>query len=202
MIKIETQNNVGNNCSGNVGGIPGKITQIIDEDTIKVYGKSIRFALASSPELDEVGGAQAKNFIEHICPVNSTVLVDEDDMQTQGSYGRRIGVVYCNGVNLNEELVQSGHGEIASKYCSNNEFAKENWAQKYGCTTHKKISVPEHSTIMEPTQDNCDPSYPNVCTAPYPPDLDCGEITFKNFRVLPPDPHGFDRDNDWIGCES
>ena len=49
---------------------------------------------------------------------------------------------------------------------------------------------------------NCDPSYPDVCIDPYPPDLDCGEIQYANFKVIPPDPHGFDRDNDGIGCES
>jgi hypothetical protein len=35
------------------------------------------------------------------------------------------------------------------------------------------------------------------------PDLDCGDIPFRNFKVLPPDPHRFDgRDNDGIGCET
>jgi micrococcal nuclease len=48
---------------------------------------------------------------------------------------------------------------------------------------------------------NCDPSYPSVCIPPYPPDLDCGEIPYRRFEVLPPDPHGFDGDNDGIGCE-
>ncbi len=54
----------------------------------------------------------------------------------------------------------------------------------------------------EPEQPSCDPSYPDVCIPPYPPDLDCGEITHKNFKVVGSDPHGFDRDNDGIGCES
>ena len=49
---------------------------------------------------------------------------------------------------------------------------------------------------------NCDPSYPDVCIAPYPPDLNCGDIGYSNFRVIGDDPHGFDRDNDGIGCES
>ena len=52
------------------------------------------------------------------------------------------------------------------------------------------------------TENNCDPSYPDVCIPNYPPDLDCGEIRYSNFKVLPPDPHGFDGDNDGIGCES
>ena len=49
---------------------------------------------------------------------------------------------------------------------------------------------------------NCDPSYPDTCISSPPPDLDCGEISDKHFKVVPPDPHGFDRDGDGIGCES
>jgi micrococcal nuclease len=49
---------------------------------------------------------------------------------------------------------------------------------------------------------NCDSSYPDVCIPPYPPDLDCPDIEFRRFEVRGPDPHGFDGDNDGIGCES
>ena len=49
---------------------------------------------------------------------------------------------------------------------------------------------------------NCHPSYPTVCIPPPPPDLDCGDISYRRFQVLSPDPHDFDRDGDGIGCES
>lgn len=49
---------------------------------------------------------------------------------------------------------------------------------------------------------NCSPAYPTVCIPPPPPDLDCGDIPYRNFTVLPPDPHRFDSDDDGIGCES
>lgn len=49
---------------------------------------------------------------------------------------------------------------------------------------------------------NCDPSYPDVCIPPRPPDLNCGDISHRNFTVVGSDPHGFDGDNDGIGCES
>lgn len=49
---------------------------------------------------------------------------------------------------------------------------------------------------------NCDRAYPDICIAPPPPDLDCKDISYRNFKVLPPDPHRFDRDKDGIGCES
>ena len=41
-----------------------------------------------------------------------------------------------------------------------------------------------------------------ICVYHLPPDLDCGSISEKNFRVLYPDPHKFDREGDGIGCES
>ncbi len=60
---------------------------------------------------------------------------------------------------------------------------------------------------LDPTQEpqpqsNCDPAYPGVCIPPSPPDLDCGDISYRRFQVLPPDPHRFDGDHDGIGCES
>lgn len=51
-------------------------------------------------------------------------------------------------------------------------------------------------------QSSCDPSYPDVCIAPPPPDLDCGEIEYRNFKVEGDDPHNFDGDQDGIGCEA
>jgi micrococcal nuclease len=57
-----------------------------------------------------------------------------------------------------------------------------------------------------PPAGNCTPSYPDVCIPPPPPDLDCGQIPYKRFRVRHdvafPDPHRFDSDRDGIGCES
>jgi micrococcal nuclease len=47
-------------------------------------------------------------------------------------------------------------------------------------------------------------SYPDVCIPPIgiSGDLDCGQVTYRRFRVFPPDPHGFDGDSDGVGCES
>jgi micrococcal nuclease len=49
---------------------------------------------------------------------------------------------------------------------------------------------------------SCDPSYPGVCIPSPPPDLDCGDISYRRFDVRGSDPHGFDGDNDGVGCES
>ena len=60
----------------------------------------------------------------------------------------------------------------------------------------------EDMTTKVRDAEGCDPSYPDFCIPPYPPDLDCADVTGKCFTVLGPDPHGFDGDNDGIGCES
>jgi hypothetical protein len=49
---------------------------------------------------------------------------------------------------------------------------------------------------------SCDPSYPTVCIPPAPPDLDCGQIPHRDFAVRGADPHGFDGNQDGVGCES
>jgi endonuclease YncB( thermonuclease family) len=64
-----------------------------------------------------------------------------------------------------------------------------------------------HNSITTPTQPyppnaNCDASYPNVCIASPPPDLNCDDIVDENFKVIPPDPHGFDSEGDGTGCEA
>jgi len=190
-------------CSGNARCISGTVTQVIDGDTIRVDGQSIRFTLASTPEFNEFGGPEARNFIEEVCPVGSPALVDEDDGQTEGSYGRIVGVIYCNGINLNEAVLDANLGYLASGFCDKSEFSNTAWAQKHGCITTSQIEIPPQ-VILEPTQtkQSCDPSYPDFCIPPPPPDLDCKDIPSKKFTVLQPDPHRFDGDKDGIGCES
>ncbi len=61
--------------------------------------------------------------------------------------------------------------------------------------------VPTNTPIPSSTP-NCHASYPTVCIPPPPPDLDCTEVPYDDFVVLPPDPHRFDGDHDGVGCES
>ena len=64
---------------------------------------------------------------------------------------------------------------------------------------------PVEKTNSTPTkaqqQQKCEPSYPNLCIPADLPDLNCSDITYRRFKVLPPDTYGFDRDGDEIGCE-
>ena len=87
----------------------------------------------NTPEWGANDYSEAGRFIENICPVGSKVLVDEDDGQQEGSFGRIIGKIFCNKMILNEEILEAGHAKILTKFCPISEFSNENWAQKFGC---------------------------------------------------------------------
>lgn len=181
-------------CHGETRCIVGTVTEIIDGDTIKVDGQSIRFALVDAPKIKYDGG-QSRGFVEQVCPVGSMVTVDQDDEQLEDKYGRILGVIYCNDLNLNKELLDSGLGDLYSAFCDQSEFSTHSWAVKHGC-------VDSESETANLQAQSCDSSYPDFCIPPPPPDLNCGDISQKKFTVLQPDPHRFDGDGDGIGCES
>ena len=117
-------------CKGSAHCFLDTVTYIVDGDTLDVGGTRIRLTLVNSPEVGQPGYAEAKQFTAQTCPVGTTALVDEDDGQTGGSYGRMIAVVYCGGVNLNAELLRTGNAVLVTYYCSVSEFAEEPWT---GC---------------------------------------------------------------------
>jgi hypothetical protein len=71
-----------------------------------------------------------------------------------------------------------------------------------GCESEGGSEQPDDEGGSGGEQTDCDSSYPDVCIPPPPPDLNCDDISERNFEVRSPDPHGFDGDNDGIGCES
>jgi hypothetical protein len=57
-------------------------------------------------------------------------------------------------------------------------------------------------SVTVSTPPACDPSYPDLCVAPFGPKLKCADVRpNKNFTVLPPDRQRFDPDRDGVGCE-
>ena len=63
-----------------------------------------------------------------------------------------------------------------------------------------KTSNNRSKTTTKQSNKNCSPAYPGVCIPPPPPDLNCGDISYRNFKVLPPDPHNFDGNKDGVAC--
>lgn len=120
-------------CVGNAECFTGTVTKIVDGDTLDVDNRRIRLALVNTPERGDPGYSEATAFTSLLCPVGSTVLVDEDDGQIEGSYDRMVAKVFCAGRILNAELLYAGHAEMYTQFCTVSEFGAESWAREYGC---------------------------------------------------------------------
>lgn len=189
---VSSQEEIGVTCLGKEQCLALNVRQIIDGDTIYADSYKIRLSLVDTPEKGESGFTQATSFTAMSCPVGSRIIVDQDDGQPYDAFDRLVGKVYCETGILNELLLRNGHAKIMPEYCFESEFTGESWVQEYGCVK------PDFSNVKE----ECDPSYPDFCIALNHSDLDCDDISERNFRVLPPDPHRFDGNKDGIGCES
>ncbi|MEO1377756.1 MAG: hypothetical protein AAFW70_26455 [Cyanobacteria bacterium J06635_10] len=71
--------------------------------------------------------------------------------------------------------------------------------------TSEQIDSGKSESPQLPSQEfpkqSCDPAYPDLCIPKDSPNLNCSDIGKHNFKVLPPDPHGFDRNSNGVGCE-
>jgi len=192
----------------------GIITTVIDGDTLDIRtndgnSMTIRLVLVDAPEINEFGYNEAKDFVTQNC-LDKSAAVDPDNNQDL-SYGRLVALVYCNGLNINEAIIAAGFADIYMIFCEGSEFGNSDWARKYGCDA-RDIDLSDSSIPEEPGTSNddaqgeisndCDSAYSGVCIPSPPPDLDCGDIPNKNFKVNSPDPHNFDGDSDGIGCET
>ena len=120
-------------CTGTAACFTGTVTKIVDGDTLDVGDTRIRLALVNTPEMGKPGYSEATTFASLLCPVGSTVLVDQDDGQKFDRYGRMVAKVFCGERILNAELLYAGHAGMYTQYCGVSEFVGESWAQEYGC---------------------------------------------------------------------
>jgi micrococcal nuclease len=186
------------------------VTRIVDGDTIDVAIEGVtyrvRYIGIDTPEVGQEFSAEAT--AKNTALVGNRTVTLVRDVSEVDRYDRLLRYVLNGDVFVNHELVRSGYA-YASTYppdvaCSTT-FAQ---AQGQATTAGIGLWVPPPTVaatrVPAPTQPlgNCHPSYPDFCIPPPPPDLDCPDIGRKNFTVLAPDPHRFDRDQDGIGCES
>ena len=148
-----------------------------------------------------------------------TVVLVKEVSETD-VYDRLLRYVIADGAFVNYELVRQGHAEAVSyapdtacfltfleaelnaREADIGMWAATPSAKPMPTATYKPAATTKPAATQRP--DNCDPAYPDpdVCIPPPPPDLGCGDIRYRRFTVLPPDPHNFDGDGDGIGCES
>ena len=180
----------------------GTVTRVIDGDTLDlttIEGETItiRLAVIDAPETGESGFDRAKNFMTELC-LNKNAGIDPDDNQGL-TYGRTVAVVYCEGTNVNDAILENGFADIYQDFCDVSEFAYTNWAQEYGCSN--KINNETGIENDDPVEsDNINNNQLDIEGSNK--DLDCKDFEEKNIPVGSDDPHNLDADDDGIGCET
>jgi len=90
-----------------------RVQRVVDGDTVVLQsGERIRIACIDSPERGQYGfdGATRK----------TRSLVDGRTVGVRristDRYGRTVGEIYVDGINLGHELVRSGHARVVGRY--------------------------------------------------------------------------------------
>ncbi|HEY7696311.1 MAG TPA: thermonuclease family protein [Nitrososphaeraceae archaeon] len=114
----------------------GNVTYVVDGDTLDINGIRVRLSLVDTPERGQPGFKEAKEFVSTLC-LGKKAELNVDDGQRRGDrYGREIGVVYCDGLDINEKLMDNKLASILTEYCDISEFANEGWATA-SCNVHQ-----------------------------------------------------------------
>ena len=122
-------------CTGNADCFAGFVDKVIDGDTLDILDiesdeiKRVRLSLVDTPEVGETNYENARDFTAGFCPVDSYVLFDEDDGQTDRSYDRIIGKLLCEGKSIHENLLEHDLAVIDTRFCNMSEYAHESWAK-------------------------------------------------------------------------
>jgi micrococcal nuclease len=190
----------------------GNVTHVVDGDTVDVRldngrRERVRLIGIDTPEVGQCGFAKASGYAHTVALGRTAVLVGDATQTTRDRYGRLLAYVWAGGRDLGYQQLERGFARV---YVYDRPFQRlpaYRRAERAGRGRPDSIwrgcSAPAPAPQPAVGGDaNCDPSYPTVCIPPPPPDLDCADVPYTNFRVVGADPHHFDGDRDGIGCES
>jgi micrococcal nuclease len=176
---------------------------------------------------DECHGQEAAAYLASVIPVKTLVYLETDVSDTD-RYDRLLRSVWVEQGEgryrlVQDQMVRDGYA-IAKVYRPDVEYAEflaeaqtvaENaglglWSACGGADTPLNQPAPTptpaagNAGMGIASGGSCDPAYPDVCIPPVSQvgDLDCADISYRWFVVLPPDPHNFDGDHDGYGCQS
>jgi micrococcal nuclease len=98
--------------------ITGKVIKVVDGDTITILTPNkehikIRLSAVDTPEGGQAYGKKATQFTSRMV-YKKNVQVEKE---TTDRYGRTVGFVYIDGVNLSEQIIANGYGWVYRKYC-------------------------------------------------------------------------------------
>ncbi len=187
------------------------VARVVDGDTLALSGgPSVRLLQIDTPELGsgECYSRRAAGVLRLLVPAGTRVRLQADRrLDRVDRYGRLLRYVFRSRLNVNLALVRRGaatvwfYGGVRGHYARRLlAAARRARAQKRGlwgaCRARWDPYRPAATWPKRHRHHSrrCDPSYPTVCIPPPPPDLDCGDIRYRRFKVVGRDPHRFDGD--------
>jgi len=202
-------------------GDDAAVSSVSDGDTIVLVGGTrVRLIGIDTPETRHPSkpvqcfGAEASAHTRSLLPAGTAVRLAYD-VERFDRYRRTLAYVYrlSDGLFVNAALVREGYAqaytyppnvahadELVALAREAREAGRGLWS---GCAGFGAPAGPPPSVASGPAAGTgCDSAYPGVCIASPPPDLDCPQLRERRFAVIAPDPHGFDRDGDGLGCET
>ncbi|BBD63058.1 SNase-like nuclease (plasmid) [Nostoc sp. HK-01] len=197
------------------------VVSVSDGDTLRVRNQqgqtiTVRLGCVDAPELKQnPWGQQSKSRLQKLLPAGQSVQVRSIK---RDKYKRVVAEIFMNNRSVNLTMVQEGQAVVYRQYLKGCDRTLGQFLQAEADAKSKKLGFWNQSQSVMPwdfrrgkktTQgttaqsqvQKCEPSYPDICISPNSADLNCPDIPYRRFRVVPPDPHGFDRDGDGVGCE-
>ena len=99
-----------------------KIKRVVDGDTVHVFYQDdvykIRLTEIDAPERDQPFGANSTKYLKGLLKEGR---VDVDISGTD-RYGRKLGRLYWQGMDINRELVSAGYAWVYDQYVTDNSF--------------------------------------------------------------------------------
>ncbi len=183
----------------------GQVEHVVDGDTLDVRldgGGSTRVRVLGidTPERGECFAHKATVTASGLARGKRVTLIGDRTQDTRDRYTRLLAYVWLpRGRDLGFQLVIRG---LARVYVYERAFVRLDpyrYAERVARRLDRNLW-----RGCEPARGSprCDRSYPGVCIPPPPPDLDCADVRYRNFRVVGRDPHRFDGNHDGRGCES
>ena len=88
------------------------VVEVSDGDTLKLSnGKTFRLYGVNAPEVKEPYYEEAKAFTQNLV-LNKEISFEQEKNYKEDKFGRTLGYVFINGVNLNIELVRNGLARV------------------------------------------------------------------------------------------
>lgn len=193
-----------------------QVDSVTDGDTLDASTagtvETIRLAQVNAPETNQCFGSEATQALRDMASPDTELFLRRPQAPFRDDFNRLLGeaIRTADGASINVELVRQGFAEWGEQFADEdpNLAARMRQAEQEAKAAGRGL----WSACADGGQDdggggeNCHPSYPTVCIPPPPPDLDCGDISHRNFKVdhsvSDPDPHNFDGNKDGVGCES